>query len=117
MASLSEPHSSELSHTSIMFTNSYKNVHIHCAFANVYALKRIENQIPYKCFALSGHHTMNYNISLLELHIRLGHTFISQKITAIYCGTTLKLLALATELSGLVGGAKAIEEMEKITIS
>ena len=62
MASLSEPHSSELSHTSIMFTNSYKNVRIHCAFANVYALKRIEkpDTLQMFCFVRSSHDELQH---------------------------------------------------------
>ena len=40
--------------------------------------------------------------------------FIARKITGmVYCGKTLKLLALATELSGSGRGAKAIERTEK----
>ena len=45
--------------------------------------------------------------------------FITQKITSmVYCSTSLKLLTLATELSGLGGGVKlkTIEKTEKIKL-
>jgi len=63
------------------------------------------------------HYTNDYQSSLLGLHIRLIYAFITQMITGmVYCHTTLKLLALATELSGSGKGPKTIEGMEKIIV-
>ena len=78
-ANLSKPHTNNLSSTSITFAKIYNDTWIYSAFANVYSVKRIINQIITNVFGLSAHHIMNYNISLLELHIRLVHTFITQK--------------------------------------
>ena len=48
----------------VVFTKIDKDIRIHCTFANLYTLKRIENQIitAYKCFVLLPHHMVNYNI-------------------------------------------------------
>ena len=38
------------------------------------------------------HHTKKYNISLLELHIRLVHTFITQNLPEWFTGIQYKFL-------------------------
>ena len=83
-ANLNKPHTSESSGTNATFTKIYKETQIHWAFAHVYAYKRINNLIAYtNVFGLSGHHTKNYNISLLQFYIRLVCTSITQRITKV----------------------------------
>ena len=61
-----------------------------------------------------AHCTNSYQSSLLELHIRQVHTFITWKITSMaYCGTNSKFLTLTTELNGWGRGTEMIEGMEK----
>ena len=64
-----------------------------------------------------GTYQNDYQSGFLELHLRLVHTFVTQEITGlVFCCTSLRLLALATELSGLGRGAKTEEGTEKIIV-
>ena len=64
-----------------------------------------------------GTYQNDYQCDFLELHIRLVHTFVTREITSlVFCSTSLRLLALATKLSGLGRGAKTEEGTEKIIV-
>ena len=81
-ASLSKPNTSESSGTSVMFTKIYEVIRINGHVCKWLRLKTDKTRLLTNA---SGHYTKNYNVSLQALHIRLVHTFITQRnITLVY---------------------------------
>ena len=73
-ASLSEPHTSESSGTSVTFTKIYEVLRINGRVCKRLHLKTNKTRLLTNA---SGHYTKNYNVSLQALHIRLVRTFIT----------------------------------------
>ena len=79
-ASLSEPHTSESSGTSITFTKIYEVIQINGCVCKRLRLKTDKTRLLTNA---SGHYTKNYNIILQAVHIRLVRTFIIQSNTTL----------------------------------
>ena len=81
---LSEPHTSGKNGTSVMFTKVYVEIQINGTSGMRSQKFTFKNQvITYKYFQMCVHHTNNYHSSLLTLHIRLVHAFITWRITRV----------------------------------
>ena len=74
--SLSEPHTSGKNGMSVMFTEVYVKIQINGR--SIMCSQKFKNRvITYKCFQICVYHAKNYQSSLLMLHIRLVHVFIT----------------------------------------
>ena len=78
---LNEPHTSEKDGKSIVLAKIIVEIWI-SAWYQCYAFTKVRLQIRFKT---SGcvHHVNNYKNSLLMLHVRLIHEFITQRITRV----------------------------------
>ena len=78
-ASLSKPHTSESSGTSVTFTKIYEVIWINGRICKHLRLKTGKTRL---ITSASGHYTKNY-VSLRALHIRLVRTFITRRNTTL----------------------------------
>ena len=76
--SSNEPHTSRKNGTSIVFAKIYVKIQINGTSIMRSRKFTFKNRvITCKCFRVCVHHTNNYESSLLTLHIRLVHAFIT----------------------------------------